>query len=192
MRTLRIKLDKYALLEAIVERQLISGLRSRAPRILPVAISTHGEFCTGGVELQDWLADKFERRLENEGSRDDGQKETKLIAEFRNSLWTSLLVGFAKGHAQMLRAAGLPHKANACRPRAFHYNSQADEVCAGYSDGEQILSDADRRPDGVQLCQRHPQSAAVVAPPPGPRVGVPGSLEPSHAVNFKLGGFSQR
>ena len=67
------KRDKYALLEAIVERQLISGLRSRAPRILPVAISTHG---TGAVELQDWLADKFERRLENEGSRDDGQKET--------------------------------------------------------------------------------------------------------------------
>jgi hypothetical protein len=72
------KLDKYALLdlEAIVERQLISGLRSRALRILPVAISTHGEFCTGAVELQDWLTDKFERRLENElqGSRDDGQK----------------------------------------------------------------------------------------------------------------------
>jgi len=59
------------------------------------------------VELQDWLADKFERRLENEGSRDDGQKETKLIAEFRNTLRTSLLVGLAKGHAQMLRAAGL-------------------------------------------------------------------------------------
>jgi len=66
------KRDKYALLEAIVERQLISGLRSHAPRILPVAISTHGEFCAGAVELQDWLADKFERRLENEGSRDDG------------------------------------------------------------------------------------------------------------------------
>ena len=65
--------------------QLISGLRSHAPRILPVAISTHGEFCAGAVELQDWLADKFERRLENEGSGDDGQKETKLIAEFRNS-----------------------------------------------------------------------------------------------------------
>ena len=128
------KRDKYALLEAIVERQLISGLRSHAPRILPVAISTHGEFCAGAVELQDWLADKFERRLENEGSRDDGQKETKLIAEFRNTLRTSLLVGLAKGHAQMLRAAGLPHKAKACRPRAVHYSSQADDVGSS-SDG---------------------------------------------------------
>ena len=63
-------------------------------------------------------------RLENEGSRDDGQKETKLIAEFRNTLRTSLLVGLAKGHAQMLRAAGLPHRAKACRPRAVHYSSQ--------------------------------------------------------------------
>jgi hypothetical protein len=73
------KLDKYALLEAIVERQLISGLRSRAPRILPVAISTHGEFCTGAVERQDWLADKFERRLENEGSRDDWRLFTTMM-----------------------------------------------------------------------------------------------------------------
>jgi hypothetical protein len=161
------KRDKYALLEAIVERQLISGLRSHAPRILPVAISTHGEFCAGAVELQDWLADKFERRLENEGSRDDGQKETKLIAEFRNTLRTSLLIGLAKGHAQMLRAAGLPHKAKACRPRAFHYNSQADDVCAGSSDGEQILSDDDADVLTVSSSvSGTPQSAAVVAPPP--------------------------
>ena len=40
----------------------------------PLHFKKHGEFCTGAVELQDWLADKFERRLENEGSRDDGQK----------------------------------------------------------------------------------------------------------------------
>ena len=68
------------------------------------------------MELQDWLtADKFERRLENEGSRDDGQKETKLIAEFRNTLRTSLLVGLAKG----LRAAGLPTKPRPVAPKRF-------------------------------------------------------------------------
>ncbi len=91
--------------------ELLIKLRTYNFFLKKVAISesTHGEFCAGAVELQDWLADKFERRLENEGSRDDGQKETKLIAEFRNTLRTSLLVGLAKGHAQMLRAAGLPH-----------------------------------------------------------------------------------
>jgi hypothetical protein len=46
---------KYALLEFTVE--LISRLRSHSLRILPVATSTHGEFCTGAVELQDWLND---------------------------------------------------------------------------------------------------------------------------------------
>ncbi len=154
------------MVESSVKRQLISGLRSRAPRILPVAISTHGEFCTGAVELQNWLADKFERRLENEGSRDDGQKETKLIAEFRNSLRTSLLVGLAKGHAQMLRAAGLPHRAKACRPRAVHYSSQADDFGASSSDGEQTLSDDDADVLTVSsFVSGTPQSAAVVAPP---------------------------
>ena len=108
------------------------------------ASSTHGEFCAGAVELQrTGLPTSSSRRLENEGSRDDGQKETKLIAEFRNTLRTSVLVGLAKGHAQMLRAAGLPHKAKACRPRAVRYNSQADDVCACSSDGEQTLSDDD-------------------------------------------------
>jgi hypothetical protein len=175
------KRDKYALLEAIVERQLISGLRSHAPRILPVAISTHGEFCAGAVELQDWLAYKFERRLENEGSRDDGQKETKLIAEFRNTLRTSLLVGLAKGHAQMLRAAGLPHRAKACRPRAVHYSSQADDVGSS-SDGEQTLSDDDA--DGLTVSSSvsgTPQSAAAIASPP--RVGVPGCPGPSQLIS---------
>ena len=133
------------------------------------------------MELQDWLADKFERRLENEGSRDDGQKETKLIAEFRNTLRTSLLVGLAKGHAQMLRAAGLPHRAKACRPRAVHYSSQADDVGSS-SDGEQTLSDDDA--DGLTVSSSvsgTPQSAAAIASPP--RVGVPGSPGPSQLIS---------
>jgi hypothetical protein len=82
----------------------------------------------------------------------------------------------------MLRAAGLPHKAKACRPRAFHYNRQADDVCAGSSDGEQILSDDDADVLTVSSSvSGTPQSAAAVAPPP--RVGVPGSPEPSQLIS---------
>jgi hypothetical protein len=81
------------------------------------------------VELQDWLADKFERRLENEGSRDDGQKETKLIAEFRNTLRTSLLVGLAKDHAQMLRGWA-PPQSQGLSPQSGSLHSQADDVGA--------------------------------------------------------------
>jgi hypothetical protein len=73
------------------------------------------------MELQDWLADKFERRLENEGSRDDGQKETKLIAEFRNTLRTSLLVGLAKGRVmrRCFARLGSPTKPRPVAPERF-------------------------------------------------------------------------
>ena len=112
-----------------------------------------------------------------------GQKETKLIAEFRNTLLTPFLVGLAKGHAQMLRAAGLPHRAKAsvCRPRAVHYSSQADDVGSS-SDGEQTLSDDDA--DGLTVSSSvsgTPQSAAAIASPP--RVGVPGSPGPSQLIS---------
>ncbi len=78
----------------------------------------------------------------------------------------------------MLRAAGLPHKAKACRPRAFHYNRQADDVCAGSSDG---WADTQWRWRADVLTVSSsvsgtPQSAAVVAPPPVLAMahGVPG------------------
>ena len=68
----------------------------------------------------------------------------------------------------MLRAAGLPHKAKACRPRAVRYNSQADDVCAGSSVGVQTLSDDDVDVLTVSsFVSGTPQSAAV-APPPSP------------------------
>ena len=70
----------------------------------------------------------------------------------------------------------------ACRPRAFHYNSQADDVCAGSSDGAQILSDYDADVLTVSSSvSGTPQSAAVVAPPLC--IGVPGSPEPSQLIS---------
>ena len=52
----------------------------------------------------------------------------------------------------------------------------------GSSDGEQILSDDDADVLTVSSSvSGTPQSAAVVAPPP--RVGVPGSLEPSQLIS---------
>ena len=81
----------------------------------------------------------------------------------------------------MLRAAGLPHRAKACRPRAVHYSSQADDVGSS-SDGEQTLSDDDA--DGLTVSSSvsgTPQSAAAIASPP--RVGVPGCPGPSQLIS---------
>ena len=49
----KAKLDRYALLGAIVERQTLDGLRSLSPMILPVAVSSHGEFCVVHVAWEN-------------------------------------------------------------------------------------------------------------------------------------------
>jgi hypothetical protein len=51
MATHQKKLDRYALLAALAERQTQDGLRTSAPMILPVAVSTHGEFCSPSARV---------------------------------------------------------------------------------------------------------------------------------------------
>ena len=102
------KLDRYALLAALAERQVLDGLRNAVPAILPVAVSTHGEFCPGAVHVQEWLTAKYRERLILEGDRDDGEKLEDLTAAFRGEFRSSLLVAMCKGLADMLLAAGLP------------------------------------------------------------------------------------
>jgi hypothetical protein len=102
------KLDRYSLLAALAERQVLDGLRAVAPVILPVAVSTHGEFCPGAVRVQEWLTSKYRERLLLEGDRDDGEKLEDLTAAFRGEFRSSLLVASCKGLADMLLAAGMP------------------------------------------------------------------------------------
>jgi hypothetical protein len=108
MATHQKKLDRYALLAALAERQTQDGLRTSAPMILPVAVSTHGEFCPGAVRLQEWLTEKYRARVLLEGDRDDGQKPETLTTAFRQEFRSSLLVASCKGLADMLAAAGMP------------------------------------------------------------------------------------
>ena len=112
------KLDRYALLAALAERQVLDGLRIAVPAILPVAVSTHGEFCPGAVHVQEWLTAKFRERLMLEGDRDDGEKLEDLTAAFRGEFRSSLLVAMYKGLADMLLAAGLPFAVRAAAARS--------------------------------------------------------------------------
>jgi hypothetical protein len=102
------KLDRYALLAALVERQVLDGLRTAPPTILPVAVSTHGELCPGAVRMQEWLVGKYRARVLLEGDRDDGEKPETLTANFRRDFRSSLLVASCKGLADMLLSAGMP------------------------------------------------------------------------------------
>ena len=82
----QIKLDRYALLAAIAEKQFLDGWRPVAPLVLPVVLTTHGEFCPGAIELQEWLVEKYRLRLLLEGPRDDGEEPEHLTACFRREL----------------------------------------------------------------------------------------------------------
>ena len=110
------------MLAALTERQVLDRLRTAAPIILPVAISTHGEFCPGAVRMQEWLTGKYRERLLLEGDRDDGEKTEDLTAAFRREFRSSLLVASGKGLADMLLAAGMPFAGK----RAHGWSSAGD------------------------------------------------------------------
>ena len=113
------KRTRYSLLNAIVERQVAEGMRRAAPLFLPVVATTHGELCPGAIRLTEWLVHKYRARLLLEGDRDDGETVEDLTAAFRREFRQSLTVAVARGHAEMLRSAGLPYssKQNAASRR---------------------------------------------------------------------------
>ena len=99
-------MDRYALLAALTELQVLEGLRTAAPRILPVVITTHGELCAGALRLQEWLTACYKERLLLEPDRDDGLKLSDLLADFRQNFHSSLLVAACRSHSDMLTSAG--------------------------------------------------------------------------------------
>jgi hypothetical protein len=138
------KLDRYSLLAAMVERQVLAGLRSAAPLILPVVISTHGEFCPGTVQLQEWLVGQYRARLQLEGEREDGMGEDELCTAFRCELRAALLVATAKGTAEMLAVAGRPFcKGGAQRSGAWPGAGAPAARTAGHGAVDSAISDSD-------------------------------------------------
>jgi hypothetical protein len=106
----RLKLDRYALLAAIAERQCLDGMRPVAPLILPLVATTHGEFCPGVFLLQEWLAEKFRSRLLLEGPLENGEDPDNLTKIFCRDFRASLLVALIKGTVDSLNAAGMPSR----------------------------------------------------------------------------------
>jgi hypothetical protein len=137
------KLDRYSLLAAMVERQVLDGRRAAAPLILPVVVSTHGELCPGTVQLQEWLVERYRARLRLEGERDDGEQEDELITAFRCELRAALLVATAKGTAEMLTVAGRPFsKSGAQRSGAWPGVCAPAAHAAGHSADDSTISDS--------------------------------------------------
>ena len=141
----QIKLDRYALLAAIAEKQFLDGWRPVAPLVLPVVLTTHGEFCPGAIELQEWLVEKYRLRLLLEGPREDGEEPEDLTACFRRELRASLLVAMIQGTSAILNAAGLPKgfkpRVSVIAPPSRPAPPSPASAQGGLEDGEIVDSD---------------------------------------------------
>ena len=135
------KLDRYALLEAMTEQQVRHGRRSAAPRILPMIVSSHGEFCPGIAQLQQWLAERYRERLRLEGEREDGEKEDDLLATFQCELRAALLVATAKGTAEMMASAGRPYRKDGAQRSDFWLGTRAPGACAAEGTADEAIND---------------------------------------------------
>ncbi len=63
----------------------MDGLSAAGPVILPVAVSAHGEFCPGAVQVREWLSAKYRERLVLTGDSDCGEKlEDVIVASVAN------------------------------------------------------------------------------------------------------------
>ena len=155
------KVDRYSLLEAMVERQVLAGLRTAAPLFLPAVISTHGEFCPGTVQLQEWLVEQFRARLRLEGERADGESEDDLITAFRCELRAALLVATAKGTAEMLAVAGRPFRKGGAQRNGAWPGARVPAARAAV-DGTDDMPVSD---SGTHSCESDSGSGTSAAPP---------------------------
>ena len=103
-----LKHAAYSMLMALAHRQAAMGMRPSRPTFFPAVITTHGEMCSGLIDLQEWLTAKFRARAAAQGSVDDGFTDEDRTAHFRTRFRMSVTAAMAKGHAAMMLAAGLP------------------------------------------------------------------------------------
>jgi hypothetical protein len=100
------KTAKYASLIAFTKKVRADAARPQ-PDFLVCAISTHGEFSKGCIELQEVLVRAFIDQKVREGDRPDGHTPEFLAVAFRTNLRSNLLVAAMEGTAMMISSAGL-------------------------------------------------------------------------------------
>ena len=77
-----------------------------APTVFPLAISTHGEMCSGMQSFQEWLTLRYKGQIIKEGTRDDGVAPETLSARFRTTFRLNMIFAMANGlaHAQIKKS----------------------------------------------------------------------------------------
>jgi hypothetical protein len=111
------KLDHYAGLMAIMEKQLKEGRRTTQPIFTAAACTTFGEMSTQLLEFTDFVAEAYKRKVHAAGPRPDGKTPAQLKYKFKNKTRQRILVAVAKGTANRIRSAGLTH--HACRKHSY-------------------------------------------------------------------------
>ena len=93
---------------AVARKQKTDGRRSAVPQFVPMIVTTHMEFGKGVITVQEWLYERYRRKLTVAGDRKDGEKTADLVASFRARFRFRLIMAIAKGLATKLLDTGLP------------------------------------------------------------------------------------
>ena len=101
------KIQKYARLITVADKQQRDGRRPKTPSFVPFVLSDAGECAPEAMEFQEWLVARFKRH-HRKLVRTDGQTVAELTREFRRNLRVSLQLALASGIGSMILAAGQP------------------------------------------------------------------------------------
>ena len=112
-RRVQDKIDTYATLMAITEKQYSERRRPSKPKFVPAVATTHAELAPDLIQFMEWITAAYKATLKNAPPRADGRKPAELTATFRQHLRQKVLMSITKGTARMLRDAGLSR--NTCR-----------------------------------------------------------------------------
>jgi len=103
----REKAAKYSRLVMLASRQ-VPLLRPRVPTFTPMAMTSNGDLARGATEVIEWLTNKFFKRCEAEGPRDDGLAPKMRAETYKRELLHDIHCGLAAGIGMMIAFAGGP------------------------------------------------------------------------------------
>ena len=104
----RKKFQTYNPLLYVIKKQVLDGRRQREPKFTPAAVTTFGELGPGCTVVQEWLAERLRRHLENEGERPDGANVPYMVGKFRADFKLAVMMTVARRAAAMQLGSGLP------------------------------------------------------------------------------------
>jgi hypothetical protein len=100
------KCEKYSRLMLVTKKQFNQRKRPQAPTFAPFAVADNGELGPEAMALQEWLVERFRKRIASAPPRLDGETPQALVRTFRHDLKIAVQVALAAGVGAVLNSAG--------------------------------------------------------------------------------------